>query len=128
MLKSLNESLVTVITLNGKDDQPSNVGMIYKSLDKVIEDLKSYRFVEEIMINRNANEKPLHGIFITCNDPSVTVNGKFHFQSIYDTLLIGSSKYTVISVDGTIATFDNDEECLEYHMAKRNELLGKLLS
>ena len=128
MLKSLNESLVTVITLNGKDDQPSNVGMIYKSLDKVIEDLKSYRFVEEIMINRNANEKPLHGIFITCNDPSVTVNGKFHFKSIYDTLLIGSSKYTVISVDGTIATFDNDEECLEYHMAKHNELLGKILS
>ena len=128
MLKSLNESLVTVITLNDKDDQPSNVGMIYKSLDKVIEDLKSYRFVEEIMINRDANEKPLHGIFITCNDPSVTVNGKLHFQSIYDTLLIGSSKYTVISVDGTIATFDDADKCLEYHVTKRNELLGKILS
>lgn len=128
MLKSLNESLVTVITLNDKDDQPSNAGMIYKSLDKVIEDLRSYRFVEEIMINRDANEKPLHGIFITCNDPSVTVNGKLHFQSIYDTLLIGTAKYTVISVDGTIATFDNDEECFRYHVTKRNELLGKLLS
>lgn len=128
MLKSLNESLVTVITLNDKDDQPSNVGMIYKSLDKVIEDLKSYRFVEEIMINRNANEKPLHGIFITCNDPSVTVNGKLHFQSIYDTLFIGAAKYTVISVDGAIATFDDADKCLEYHVTKRNELLGKLLS
>lgn len=128
MLKSLNESLVTVITLDGKDDQPSNVEMIYKSLDKVIEDLKSYRFVEEIMINRNANEKPLHGIFITCNDPSVTVNGKLHFQSIYDTLLIGAAKYTVISVDGAIATFDNDEKCFKYHVTKRNELLGKILS
>ena len=128
MLKSLNESLVTVITLNGEYDQPSTVGMIYKSLDKVIEDLRSYRFVEEIMINRNANEKPLHGIFITCNDPSVTVNGKLHFQSIYDTLLIGAAKYTVISVDGAIATFDNDEECFKYHVTKRNELLGKILS
>lgn len=128
MLKSLNESLVTVITLNDKDDQPSNVGMIYKSLDKVIEDLKSYRFVEEIIINRDASIKPLHGIFITCNDPSVTVNGKLHFQSIYDTLFIGTSKYTVISVDGAIATFDDADKCLEYHVTKRNELLGKILS
>lgn len=128
MLKSLNESLITVITLSNDKEYCTNIGNFYKGLDNTIEILRSYRFVEEIMINRDANEKPLHGIFITCNDPSVTVNGKLHFQSIYDTLLIGSSKYTVISVDGTIATFDNDEECLEYHMAKRNELLGKLLS
>jgi hypothetical protein len=128
MLKSLNESLVTVIALNGKDDQPSNVGMIYKSLDKVIEDLKSYRFVEEITINRDTNIKPLHGVYITCNDPNVTVNGKPFFLTIHDALLVGTAKYTVISVDGAIATFDNDEECVEYHLTKRDELLGKILS
>lgn len=128
MLKSLNESLVTVIALNGKDDQPSNVGMIYKSLDKVIEDLKSYRFVEEITINRDTNIKPLHGVYITCNDPNVTVNGKPFFFTIHDTLLIGTAKYTVISVDGAIATFDDADECVEYHLTKRNELLGKILS
>nr|DAQ61183.1 MAG TPA: hypothetical protein [Caudoviricetes sp.] len=128
MLKSLNESLVTVIALNGKDDQPSNVGMIYKSLDKVIEDLKSYRFVEEITINRDTNIKPLHGVYITCNDPNVTVNGKPFFLTIHDALLIGTAKYTVISVDGAIATFDDADECVEYHLTKRNELLGKILS
>ena len=128
MLKSLNESLVTVIALNGKDEQPSNVGTIYKNLDKVIEDLRSYRFVEEITINRDTNIKPLHGIFITCNDPRVTVNGKPHFHTIHDTLLIGTAKYTVISVDGAIATFDDADECVEYHLTKRNELLGKILS
>ena len=128
MLKSLNESLVTVIALNGKDDQPSNVGMTYKSLDKVIEDLKSYRFVEEITINRDTNIKPLHGVYITCNDPNVTVNGKPFFLTIHDASLIGTAKYTVISVDGTIATFDDADECVEYHLTKRNELLGKILS
>nr|DAX86622.1 MAG TPA: hypothetical protein [Caudoviricetes sp.] len=127
MLKSLNESLVTVINSN-IENNPSNVGTIYKNLDKVIDDLKSYRFVEEITINRDTNIKPLHGIFITCNDPRVTVNGKLHFFTIHDTLLIGTAKYTVISIDGAIATFDNDEECLEYHLTKRNELLGKILS
>lgn len=43
MLKSLNESLVTVIALNGKDDQPSNVGMIYKS--------KKSRLIEILTLN-----------------------------------------------------------------------------
>lgn len=127
MLKSLNESLVTVINSN-IENNPSNVGTIYKNLDKVIDDLRSYRFVEEITINRDTNIKPLHGIFITCNDPRVTVNGKPHFFTIHDTLLIGTAKYTVISVDGAIATFDNDEECFKYHLTKRNELLGKILS
>lgn len=127
MLKSLNESLITVIN-SDIENNPSNVGTIYKNLDKVIEDLRSYRFVEEITINRDVNEKPLHGVYITCNDPRVTVNGKPHFFTIHDTLLIGTAKYTVISVDGVIATFDNDEECLKYHLTKRNELLGKILS
>lgn len=126
MLKSLNESLITVI--NSNEVNPSSVSTIFKNLDKVIDDLRSYRFVEEITINRDTNIKPLHGIFITCNDPRVTVNGKPHFFTIHDTLLIGTAKYTVISVDGAIATFDNDEECLEYHLTKRNELLGKILS
>ncbi len=126
MLKSLNESLITVI--NSEEVNPSNVGTLYKDLDKVIKDLESYRFVEEITINRDTNIKPLHGIFITCNDPNVTVNGKPFFLTIHDALLIGTAKYTVISVDGAIATFDNDEECLEYHLTKRNELLGKILS
>lgn len=126
MLKSLNESLITVI--NSNEVNPSSVSTIFKNLDKVIDDLRSYRFVEEITINRDTNIKPLHGIFITCNDPRVTVNGKPHFLTIHDTLLIGTAKYTVISVDGAIATFDNDEECLEYHLTKRNELLGKILS
>ena len=128
MLKSLNESLVTVIALNGKDDQPSNVGMIYKSLDKVIEDLKSYRFVEEITINRDTNIKPLHGVYITCNDPNVTVNGKPFFLTIHDALLVGTAKYTVISVDGAIATLDNVEECGDYLLTKPYDLLGNLLS
>lgn len=126
MLKSLNESLIIVV--NSEEYNPSSVSTIYKNLDKVIEDLKSYRFVEEVTVNTDYNIKPLHGIFITCNDPRVTVNGKPHFHSIHDTLLIGTAKYTVISVDGAIATFDNDEECLEYHLTKRNELLGKILS
>lgn len=126
MLKSLNESLITVI--NSNEINPSSVSTIFKNLDKVIEDLKSYHFVEEVTINGDPNIKPLHGIFITCNDPRVTVNGKQHFFTIHDTLLIGTAKYTVISVDGAIATFDNDEECLEYHLTKRNELLGKILS
>lgn len=126
MLKSLNESLVTVI--NSEECNPSSVSILYKNLDKVIEDLKSYHFVEEVTVNTDYNIKPLHGIFITCNDPRVTVNGKPHFHTIHDTLLIGTAKYTVISVDGAIATFDNDEECLEYHLTKRNELLGKILS
>lgn len=128
MLKSLNESLITVITLSSDKEYRTNIGNFYKGLDNTIEILRSYRFVEEIIINRDTSINPLHGIFITCNDPSVTVNGKLHFQSIYDTLLIGAAKYTVISVDGTIATFDNDEECLKYHETKRDELLGKLLS
>ena len=126
MLKSLNESLITVI--NSNEVNPSSVSILYKNLDKVIEDLKSYHFVEEVTVNTDYNIKPLHGIFITCNDPRVTVNGKPHFLTNHDTLLIGTAKYTVISVDGTIATFDNDEECLEYHLTKRNELLGKILS
>lgn len=124
MFKSLNESLITVI--NSDEVNPSSVSTIYKNLDKVIEDLKSYRFVEEVTINCNPNIKPLHGIYITCNDPRVTVNGKQHFFTIHDTLLIGAAKYTVISVDGVIATFDDSDECVEYHLTKRNELLGKL--
>lgn len=128
MLKSLNESLITVIALESDEEYHTNLGIFYKGLNNVVEVLRSYRFVEEIMINRDVNIKPLHGIFITCNDPNVTVNGKPHFHNIDDTLLIGTAKYTVISVDGAIATFDNDEECLEYHLTKRNELLGKLLS
>lgn len=124
MFKSLNESLITVI--NSDEVNPSSVSTIYKNLDKVIEDLKSYRFVEEVTINTDPNIKPLHGIFITCNDPRVTVNGKPHFFTIHDTLLIGAVKYTVISVDGVIATFDDSDECVEYHLTKRNELLGKL--
>lgn len=124
MFKSLNESLITVI--NSNEANPSSVSTIYKNLDKVIEDLKSYRFIEEVTINTDPNIKPLHGIFITCNDPRVTVNGKPHFFTIHDTLLIGAAKYTVISVDGVIATFDDSDECVEYHLTKRNELLGKL--
>ena len=124
MFKSLNESLITVI--NSDEVNPSSVSTIYKNLDKVIEELKSYRFVEEVTINTDPNIKPLHGIFITCNDPRVTVNGKQHFFTIHDTLLIGAAKYTVISVDGVIATFDDSDECVEYHLTKRNELLGKL--
>ena len=124
MFKSLNESLITVI--NSNEVNPSSVSTIYKNLDKVIEDLKSYRFVEEVTINTDPNIKPLHGIFITCNDPRVTVNGKPHFFTIHDTLLIGTAKYTVISVDGVIATFSDSDECVEYHLTKRNELLGKL--
>lgn len=124
MFKSLNESLITVI--NSDEVNPSSVSTIYKNLDKVIEDLKSYRFVEEVTINTDPNIKPLHGIFITCSDPRVTVNGKQHFFTIHDTLLIGTAKYTVISVDGVIATFDDSDECIEYHLTKRNELLGKL--
>ena len=127
MLKSLNESFITVIN-SSNENNPSNVGTIYKNLDKVIEDLKSYRFIEEVTINRDVDIKPLHGIFITCNDPRVTVNGKPHFHTIHDTLLIGTAKYTVISVDGAIATFDDADECVEYHLTKRNELLGKILS
>lgn len=117
MLKLLNESFITVITTDNTEGS-----------DNVIEVLKSYRFVEEITINRDTNEKPLHGVYITCNDPNVTVNGKPHFNTIHDTLLIGTAKYTVISVDGVIATFDDKDECFKYHMAKRNELFGKLLS
>lgn len=128
MLKTLNESLISVITLSSDKEYYTNVGNFYKGLDNTIEVLRSYRFVEEITINRDANEKPLHGVFITCNDPNVTVNGKPFFLTIHDALLIGTAKYTVVSVDGTIATFDNDEECLEYHLTKRNELLGKILS
>lgn len=124
MIKSLNESLITVI--NSDEVNPSSVSTIYKNLDKVIEDLKSYRFVEEVTINTDPNIKPLHGIYITCNDPRVIVNGKPHFFTIQDTLLIGTAKYTVISVDGVIATFDDSDECVEYHLTKRNELLGKL--
>ena len=124
MLKSLNESLITVI--NSDEVNPSNIGTIYKNLDKAIEDLKSYRFIEEITINPDPKIKPLHGIFITCNDPRITVNGKPYFHTIRDTLLIGTAKYTVISVDGAIATFDDPDECVEYHLTKRNELLGKL--
>ena len=128
MLKSLNESLITVITLSSDKEYYTNVGNFYKGLDNTIEMLRSYRFVEEITINRDANEKPLHGVYITCNDPRVTVNGKPHFFTIHDTLLIGTAKYTVISVDGAIATFDDTDKCFEYHVTKRNELLGKLLS
>lgn len=117
MLKLLNESFVTVITTDNTEGS-----------DNVIEVLKSYRFIEDIIINRNVNLKPSYGIFITCNDPNVTVNGKLHFRSIHDTLLIGMAKYTVISVDGAIATFDDKDECFKYHMTKRNELLGKLRS
>ena len=124
MFKSLNESLITVI--NSDEVNPSSVSTIYKNLDKVIEDLKSYHFVEEVTINTDPNIKPLHGIYITCNDPRVTVNGKPHFFTIHDTLLIGTAKYTVISVDGVIATFNDSDECVEYHLTKRNELLGKL--
>lgn len=124
MFKSLNESLITVI--NSDEVSPSSVSTIYKNLDKVIEDLKSYHFVEEVTINTDPNIKPLHGIYITCNDPRVTVNGKPHFFTIHDTLFIGTAKYTVISVDGVIATFDDSDECVEYHLTKRNELLGKL--
>lgn len=124
MFKSLNESLITVI--NSNEVNPSSVSTIFKNLDKVIEDLKSYHFVEEVTINTDPNIKPLHGIFITCNDPRVTVNGKPHFFTIRDTLLIGTAKYTVISVDGAIVTFDDSDECVEYHLTKRNELLGKL--
>lgn len=124
MFKSLNESLITVI--NSNEVNPSSISTIYKNLDKVIEDLKSYCFVEEVTINTNPNIKPLHGILITCNDPRVTVNGKPHFFTIHDTLLIGTAKYTVISVDGAIVTFDDSDECVEYHLTKRNELLGKL--
>lgn len=124
MFKSLNESLITVI--NSDEVNPSSVSTIYKNLDKAIEDLKSYHFVEEVTINTDPNIKPLHGIFITCNDPRVTVNGKQYFFTIHDTLLIGAAKYTVISVDGVIATFDDSDECVEYHLTKRNELLGKL--
>ena len=127
MLKSLSESLITVIN-SSNENNPSNVGTIYKNLDKVIEDLRSYRFVEEVTINRDVSIKPLHGIFITCNDPRVTVNGIPHFHTIRDTLLIGTAKYTVISVDGAIATFDDADECVEYHLTKRDELLGKILS
>ena len=125
MLKSLNESLITVIN-SDIENNPSSVSTIYKNLDKAIEDLKSYRFVEEVTINGDPNIKPLHGILVTCNDPRVTVNDKPHFFTIHDTLLIGTAKYTVISVDGTIATFDDSDECVEYHLTKRNELLGKL--
>lgn len=117
MLKLLNESFVTVITTDNTEGS-----------DNVVEVLKSYRFIEDIIINRNVNLKPLHGVFITCNDPSVTVNGELHFRSNYDKLLIGTAKYTVISVDGAIATFDDRDKCFEYHVTKRNELLGKLLS
>lgn len=124
MFKSLNESLITVI--NSDEVNPSSISTIYKNLDKVIEDLKSYHFVEEVTINCDPNIKPLHGIYITCNDPRVTVNGKQHFFTIHDTLLIGTAKYTVISVDGVIVTFDDSDECVEYHLTKRNELLGKL--
>lgn len=128
MLKSLNESLITVIALESDEEYHTNLGIFHKGLDNVVEVLRSYRFVEEIMINRDTNEKPLHGVFITCNDPNVTVNGKPFFLMIHDALLIGTAKYTVISVDGAIATFDDDEECFKYHVTKRNELLGKLLS
>ena len=128
MLKSLNESLITVIALESDEDYHTNLGNFYKSLDNTVEVLKSYRFIEEITINRDVNEKPLHGVYITCSDPNVTVNGKPHFHTIHDTLLIGTAKYTVISVDGAIATFDDDEECFKYYVTKRNELLGKLLS
>ena len=127
MLKSLNESFITVIN-SSNENNPSNVGTIYKNLDKVIEDLKSYRFIEEVTINRDTNTKPLHGVFITCNDPNVTVNGKPFFLTIHDALLIGTAKYTVISVDGAMATFDDADECIEYHLTKRDELLGKILS
>lgn len=128
MLKTLNESLISVIALNTDEEHCTNTSSYYKGLDNTVEVLKSYRFIEEITINRDTNEKPLHGVYITCSDPNVTVNGKPHFNTIHDTLLIGAAKYTVISVDDAIATFDNDGECLEYHLTKRNELLGKILS
>lgn len=127
MLKSLNESLITIIN-SSNEDNPSNIGTFYKNLDKAIEDLKSYRFIEEVTINTDPSIKPLHGVLITCNDPNVTVNGKPFFLTIHDALLIGTAKYTVISVDGAIATFDDADECVEYHLTKRNELLGKILS
>lgn len=116
MLKTLNESLISVITLSSDKEYYTNVGNFYKGLDNTIEVLRSYRFVEEITINRDGN------------DPNVTVNGKPFFLTIHDALLIGTAKYTVISVDGAIATFDDADECVEYHLTKRDELLGKILS
>lgn len=128
MYKTLNESLITVISANDEEENFFNKFHRLRDLTHALEVLKSYRFIETINPVKSRHDKTRYQIEITSNDLNVKVGNKPYFKNKDMKLLIGGFKYTVISVDECIFFTDDKDECLEYHLAKRNELLGKLLS
>lgn len=128
MYKILNESLITVISTDDEEENFFNKFHRLRDLARVLEVLKSYRFIETINPVKSRHDETRYQIEFTSNEINVKVGNKPYFVSKEMNILIGGFKYTVISVDECIFFTDDKDECLEYHMAKHNELLGKILS
>lgn len=79
MYKTLNESLITVISTDDEEESFFNKFHRLRDLAHVLEVLKSYRFIETINPVKHRHDKTRYQIEITSNDLNVKVGNKPYF-------------------------------------------------